>query len=163
MQTRINIGDILKIELPDGRHTYAQISTSPLVIFYEYATHDEAELRSVPQLPIAFKIFVDHDVPRSGDWPKLGNVPMTKEQLRIPYMYKQDIINGKLSIYHTDFEATNFERPATLSEVENLECAAVWNKSSIEERLIDHFGEKKNEWKKRSEIKLDKVPNYQKV
>ena len=163
MRIKINIGDILQVELPDGRHTYAQISTSPLVIFYEYATHDQVELSSIPQLPIAFKVFVDKDVLRSGDWPKLGNVPMSKEALQIPYMYKQDIINGKLSIYHTDFEKTNFERPANMSEVENLECAAVWNKSSIEERLVDHFGEKKNEWKRRSEIKFDKVPDHQKV
>ena len=163
MSININTGDILRIKLHDGRRAFAQISTSQLVIFYECATHDEVELSSIPQLPIAFKVFVDKDILRSGDWPKVGNVPMTKEALRVPYMYKQDIINGKLSIYHTDFEETNFERPANLSDVENLECAAVWNKSSIEERLIDHFGEKKNEWRKRSEIKLDKVPDYQKA
>ena len=163
MQNKINTGDVLRVLLPDGRHTYVQISTSPLAIFYDYAAHNAVELTSIPLLPIAFKIFVDHDVPRSEDWSKLGNVPMSKEALRIPYMYKQDIINGKLSIYHTDYEDTNFEHPATLSEVKNLECAAVWNKSSIEERLIDYFGKKTNEWKKRSEIKLDKVPEYQKI
>ena len=163
MRIKINTGDILKVELPDGRHTYAQISTSPLVIFYEYASCDEVKLTSIPLLPIAFKIFVDHDILKSGNWPKVGNVRMTKEALKIPYMYKQDIINGKLSIYHTDFEKTNFERPANMSEVGNLECAAVWNKSNVEERLIDHFGEKKNEWKIGLEIKLDKVPDYQKV
>ena len=100
MQNKINTGDVLRVLLPDGRHTYVQISTSPLAIFYDYAAHNAVELTSIP---------------------------------------------------------------STLSEVKNLECAAVWNKSSIEERLIDYFGKKTNEWKKRLEIKLDKVPEYQKI
>ena len=71
-----------------------------------------------------------------------------------PYFYKQDII------YHEEFAATSYGRPATFSEVKNLERAAVWDAHHVEDRLKAFFENEICEWD--VPIDISKVPKSQK-
>lgn len=154
-------GDVLQVNLNDGTHAYAQVSNiDPLVIFYDYNSEDDVPLEDIVKLPIAFKICVFGDVVRSGRWPRIGNL-QTEALNENSYFYKQDMISGALAIYHDDYVDTNYERPATLSEIQGLESATVWDWGSVEERLQSHFAGTEGDWVKDVAIDKSKVPSSQ--
>lgn len=157
------VGDVLKIPLFDNCCAYAAVSSEPLLIFYDKCEEsDGLSVDEIVDLPIAFKVFVYNDAVTSGAWPRIGNVQLSEDDLSIPYMYKQDGISGRLSIYHSDFSDTNYERSATAFECLNLECAAVWEAKHVESRLVDHFLGRENEYLKQLKIDFLKVPADQK-
>ena len=123
-QTR-KVGDVLKIGFGDGTHSYCQISTNPLVIFFDLRTESELPISEIVRLPIAFKLWVFNTDLKKGVWERLGNSPVALEHLQQPLMFKQDIINGKLTLHHESFVDSNYEREATISECHGLERAAV--------------------------------------
>lgn len=146
MGVRRREGDVLKIALGDGRHSYAQVSGDPLVVFFEGAFTDDLPLSRVPQLSVLFRIWVQDDAIKKGVWPVLGNEPLTPENAAEPFFYKQDDISGALSLYHSSFSDTGWERPSSATECEGLECAAVWDAEHVEGRLRDHYAGLPNQW-----------------
>jgi hypothetical protein len=139
-------GDVLKIALGDGRHSYAQVSGDPLVVFFGGAFTDDLPLSRVPHLPVLFRIWVHDDAIKKAFWPVIGNQPLTTENAAEPFFYKQDAVTGALSLYHSNFADTGWERPASATECEGLECAAVWDPLHVEDRLRDHYNGRPNEW-----------------
>jgi hypothetical protein len=82
-----------------------------------------------------------------GVWLVAGTIDLTEADLASPVFFKKDPINGALSIYVSDAESgLSHERPATKSEIEGLECAAVWDPQHVEDRLRDHFAGRTNKW-----------------
>jgi hypothetical protein len=139
-------GDVLKIALGDSCHSYAQVSGDPLIIFFEGAFADDLPLSRVPHLPVLFRIWVHDDAIKKGLWPVVGSQLLTPENAAEPFFYKQDAITGALSLYHSKFEQTGWERPSSATECEGLECAAVWDAEHVEERLRDHYAGRPNKW-----------------
>jgi hypothetical protein len=139
-------GDILKVQLTDGSHSYAQVSTEPLIVFFDGLFTEDLPIEQVPQLPILFRVWVHNHAIRSGVWPVVGSQPLSAENAREPFFYKQDAITGRLSLYHSTFAETGWERSASLSECADLECAAVWDAEHILERLSDHYAGRPNKW-----------------
>jgi hypothetical protein len=139
-------GDILKLDLGEGRHSYAQVGGDPLIVFFEGAFTDDVPLDEVPQLPVLFRIWVHDDAIKKGIWPVLGNQPLAADNSVEPFFYKQDGFTGALSLYHSTFAATGWERPASATECEGLECAAVWDPEHVEDRLRDHYDGRANQW-----------------
>jgi hypothetical protein len=139
-------GDVLKIALGDGRHSYAQVSGDPLVVFFEGAFTDDLPLSRVPHLPVLFRIWVHDDAIKKGVWPVIGNQPLTPENEAEPFFYKQDDMTGALSLYHSTFDQTGWERPSSATECAGLECAAVWDAEHVEDRLRDHYAARPNKW-----------------
>ncbi len=158
---RVKLGDVLRIELDEGRHSYALVLTSPLVAFFDHLAERELDMDDVAALPVAFKIWVYSQYLNSGDWPRVGRISLSSEWLQNPLMFKQDAITGALALYHRDFVDTNYERPAKLSECEGLERAAVWGASHVEGRLRDHFAGRTNEFVASMGINIDCVPMAQ--
>ena len=141
-------GDILKVDLGDGRHSYAQVSGDPLVVFFDGAFADDVLLDQVPQLPVLFRIWVPDDSIKKGLWPVVGNQPLSDENAAERFFYKQDDLTGALSLYHSSFAATGWERPASATECEGLECDAVSDPEHVEDRLTDHYDGRENQWVK---------------
>jgi hypothetical protein len=91
----------------------------------------------------------------SGIWEVVGRVPLSEDLKEIPRFFKQDMMNGAISIYQEIPElAPYYEIPATLAEIEGLECAAVWDPEHVEDRLRDHFAGRPNIWVESLKIKL---------
>lgn len=155
------VGDVLKIDLGDGTHSYAQVSSDPLVIFFDHRTVEDLSLHEIAQLPIAFKLWVYNADLKRGVWERVGNIGVASEHLVQPLMFKQDCVNGTLSLHHESFIDSNYERKTTLSECRGLECAAVWEAAHVEERLRDHFDGIENQWVKSLAIDEEKIPEDQ--
>lgn len=143
---RRRLGDVLKISLGDGRHSYAQVAEEPLIVFFDGAFTEEPSPDRVVGLPVLFRIWVHNDAVKRGLWPVIGNQPVAPENATEPYFYKQDAVTGRLSLYHSSFDDTGWERPASATDCDGLECAAVWDPEHVEDRLRDHYAGQPNRW-----------------
>jgi hypothetical protein len=137
--------DILKIDLEGERHSYAQVSYDPLLVFFDGAFTEDLPLNHVLQLPVMFRVWVHNDAIKKGIWPVVGKQPLADENSVEPFFYKQDAISGRLFVHHSMFAETGWARPASASECEGLECAAVWEPEGIVNRLCDYYAGRPNE------------------
>jgi hypothetical protein len=113
----------------------------------------------ISDLPVAFKLWVFNYAITKGGWPVIGTRPLTPENAQEPFFYKQNAINGRLFLYHSTLVATNYERPATLTECEGLECAAVWEPEHVVDRLRDHSNGQINRWTESLKIDTSAIPS----
>lgn len=139
-------GDILKIDLGDGTHSYAHVSVDPCIIFYDGRFTNDLSVNDITALTELFNLSVYNYAISDGVWPIVAHSQLPPEKMRKPLRYKQDSITGKLYVYHPDFADTNYERPATLDECRYMECAAVWEPNHVVDRLIDHYAGRPNKW-----------------
>ncbi len=139
-------GDLLRIDLGDGRHSYAQVAAEPLIVFFDGAYADALAAEKIVRLPVLFRLWVMNHAVTRGLWPVTGRHALGAENEREPFFFKQDTVTGSLSLYHSSFASTNWERLATASECEGLECAAVWDPEHVLDRLRDHYAGRPNKW-----------------
>jgi hypothetical protein len=130
------------VPLSGGRYAFAWILPSPLVAFFDYQSPALLGAQEVVGKPIAFRIWAKHDPVRDGEWMVIGNVAVPEPLLVPPVFFKQDALKGTLSTTHDGSD----EVPATLEQVRGLECAAVWEKKHIVDRLEDHLAGRSNRW-----------------
>jgi hypothetical protein len=95
---------------------------------------------------VLFRIWVHNDAVKKGIWKVVGHEPLAVEDAAEPLFYKQDAITGALSLYHSLFANTGWERPASTTECDGLECAAVWDPEHVEDQLRDHYAGRPNKW-----------------
>lgn len=145
-RVRRRVSDILKINLGGGMHSYGQVADEPLIVFFDGAFTDPLLPEQAIRLPVLFRIWVHNDAVKKGVWEVVGNLPLAPENAIEPCFYKQDVITGVLSLYHSTFADTGWERPASATECEGLECAAVWDAEHVEDRLRDHYSGQPNKW-----------------
>ena len=138
---KTKIGDIFEIKLKEGSVAFAQALAEPEYAFFEVSPL-ETDSNAL------FRIWVHKSAIR--EWNKIGNKKLSPElEAEVP-RFKQDPINGKLSIYKGGTET-----PATIEEIVSLECAAVWEGNHISDRLSDHFKGKENKWLKSLQPKVN--------
>ncbi len=119
------VGNIFRNDIDPDRHCYCQVANATLIVFFAGTHRDEIALDRIPVLPVAFKLWTMKYALTKGGWRYLGKYDVAPENAVEPYFFKQDAFCGRLVLYHSTFAATNYERPAMLSECERLECAAV--------------------------------------
>ena len=132
-------GNVYSIPLEDGRYGYAQALESPEFAFFDVASETEMSAEDVVLHPLIFRIWVHKSATKT--WKKLGKVPLSEPLSKQVPRFKQDAINGKLSIYINQQES-----PASLADIQGLECAAVWESPHILSRISDHFAGRENKW-----------------
>jgi len=134
-------GDIFEIELEGSKVAFAQALVEPEFVFFEVSP-----LNANPS-PI-FRLWVHKSAVK--EWNKIGNKePSPELETELP-RFKQDPINGSLSIYQG-----GAEKPATIEETTGLECAAVWEGNHIYDRLSDHYAGRENKWLKSLQPKVN--------
>ncbi len=70
-------GDIIKIPLPDGTHTYARIFVDDSYAFYDCKTmEDITDFEIILKKPILFCAVVDIFAVKEGRWKIIGNKPL---------------------------------------------------------------------------------------
>jgi len=135
----VKLGNVYSIPLDDGRYAYAQALESPEFAFFDVATEMELSAEEVTSYPLMFRIWVHKSSLKT--WNKLGKAKISEPLSKQVPRFKQDALNGKLSIYINEQET-----PASLEEVKGLECAAVWEGSHILSRISDHLAGQENIW-----------------
>lgn len=167
MARRGNPGDIVRIDLGDGRHTYGQLLVDPFVAVYDFPTTDQViDMAAVVGKRVLFVVAVSHrSIERRAvggrpvgrravggrGWPVVGHAPPGSPTAAVPDRFVQDIADpGSCRILDAEGNA----RPATLQECEGLEPAAVWDAEHVTERLRDHYAGRSNVYLERMRLRL---------
>ena len=127
----MKVGDVFQIPLPDGRFAYARVYRDASIGVYR-------EVSETPNNPpigsrdFLFIVGMYKDVPKTNNWPKVGKDSFsTPESEWPPPMFVKDVMSGRYQIYHKgEF------RDADVSQVSELEEAAVWDADHIMARII---------------------------
>jgi hypothetical protein len=139
---KVKVGDIFRVQLDDGRHSYAVALTHPLFGFLDIITDSEIPVHSIEKQKIIFAVWVMDYAIKDGVWKKVGHTEQSKEFDDYRF-FKQDMITGRLTSY-SDKDGTEF--PIDYETASTLEAAAVWDPHHVEERIRDHFAGKPNKW-----------------
>jgi Domain of unknown function (DUF4259)/Immunity protein 26 len=134
-------GSILRVDL-DGRwHTYARIlAPTPKIAIHDCrVSAPEQDLLAIVKTPVLF-ILVVGGHSDSGDWPKVGHVPLEMAPVAIPEQFMQDLVTGACRIVDESFNA----RPAKPEECVALERVAAWDPVNVVERIRDHYAGRPN-------------------
>lgn len=132
-------GDVVRIDLGDGRHTYGVLLVNPYVAVYDMVTTGETvERAEVLDRPILFVVAV-YNVGRA--WPVVGKVPEERALPAVPEQFMQDVADpSRCEI----IDVNGNVRPATPQECVGLERAAVWEPEDVVERIRDHYAGRPN-------------------
>ncbi|WNG21438.1 hypothetical protein F0U63_47110 [Cystobacter fuscus] len=135
-------GAVVSIDLGDGTHGFGRVLERPLFAFYDLRGERIPPIEEIIAKPVLFKICVmDHAV-TAGTWPVVGSSPLEPSMRESPFFFKQDG-PGRFWRYRSGQET-----PASRSEIEGLERAAVWEPIHVVDRLKDHFAGRENIWVK---------------
>ena len=134
-------GLFVKVLINQNTFSYARLLTFPLVIFYKGKFKEEQTTKKIASLDILFKVWCHKSVRSIMEKVEYKELePKLKEPVKF---YKKDLITKKLFIYEN-----NKQYPATREQIKNLECAAVWEKEHILERLNAELEGKESKYKK---------------
>lgn len=135
-------GDVVRVDLGSGIHTYARVLNEAQFAIYDCKTEQELGVDAIVASRILFFVAVmDYAVER-GMWMVVGHVPLEGALLSPPPRFMQDALNPALfSIY----ENGNI-RKASRSECEGLERAAVWDPEHVCDRIRDYYAGTANKW-----------------
>ncbi|WP_206748432.1 hypothetical protein, partial [Vibrio splendidus] len=141
MVKNFEFGKVVQISLSNGKLSYGLVLSEPLVAFSENSY-------DVPQSDFSeifggklFKIWVMKDALGKNGWSKVGCIEANQIELSEPEFYKFDLISKRFSIY-----TNGNEIPATKEDCLELECAVVWSKDHVEERLLALSEGRESKW-----------------
>lgn len=131
MSENFESGKVVEIKLENGKFGYGLVIDDPLVAFSEL-TFDKRP-SDFEQLfrGSSFMIWVMRNALGKSGWTKVCTIELGNVGLTRPRFYKFDLISKQFSIY---FDGK--EEPAVQDDCLNLECAAVWSREHVEERLL---------------------------
>ncbi len=136
------VGDVVRIDLGDGTHTYARVLGDAAFAFYDRRVKEELPTARIIGSSILFQIPVMHYAVKKGLWAVVGNEPLDESLMNPPPFFMQDAFNKEVfSIYER-----GQIRPATKAECTGLERAAVWDPEHVVDRIRDHYAGRENAW-----------------
>jgi hypothetical protein len=142
-------GDVFQVPLKDGSLGFGRVLNDPVYAFYDFRSSKPAPINDIILRPILFKIWVMKYAITKGRWPILGHVALEDDLQKPAYFFKQDLISKELFLY-----SEGLERPASPEECVRLERAAVWEPEHVEDRLLDLFEGRPNQWVEVVKLKL---------
>jgi hypothetical protein len=137
-------GDVVKVELADGTHTYARTIPRATFAFYDCRKkkNEVVSIEEILKSKILFAIPVMNRAVTSGRWEIVGSKELEPELEEPIRFFSQDPIDpSQYFIWESDVS-----RPAKKEECKGLECYAVWEAEHVEDRLLDHYLGRKNKW-----------------
>ncbi|WP_095506067.1 Imm26 family immunity protein [Paraferrimonas sedimenticola] len=134
-------GKVVEIELANGLFTYGVVVSNPLIAFSGSFYQSPQVVSESLFGNIGFQIWVMKYALGSKGWPKVGSIDISKLDLAEPEFYKFDQIAKSFSIVKSGVEVQ-----ATREDCLNLECAAVWDKTHVEDRLIALSEDRSCKW-----------------
>ncbi len=142
---KVTIGAILEINIEDQYYTYAQILEKGNCAFFDFRTHEKIDDFSVlEKSSILFIVAIYKDIITQGHWIKVGKLPIRKSLEILPMKFIQDTLQPNIFEFYNP--NTGEITPAKKKEIVNLERAAVWEASHVEERIRDHYNGVPNIW-----------------
>jgi hypothetical protein len=127
-------GDVILIPLRGSLYGFGRVLERAIIAFYDLRLGEVPEIDVILAAPVVFKIRVMKTAIALGAWAVLDNRALEPCLLAPPRFFMQDILTGECRVYHC-----GVERSASLSEIQGLECVAMWEPHHVVERLRDHF------------------------
>ncbi|WP_192888658.1 hypothetical protein [Vibrio bathopelagicus] len=131
MAKNYELGKVVQIELINGKYGYGLVLEEPLVAFSENVFDEPQSDFDVLFYSSTFSLWVMKSALGKTGWTKVSKIenhPLMGQEHKF---YKFDAISKKFSIY-----SGGVEIPATKTECLDLECAAVWSREHVEDRLL---------------------------
>ncbi|MGY0217473.1 Imm26 family immunity protein [Endozoicomonadaceae bacterium StTr2] len=124
-------GNVVEIELDDGSFSYGVVVEEPLVAFISNTFAQRPEISPKLFSDLAFQLWIMSSAIGKNGWPVIGDVQL--DELLIPEarFYRYDILSKKF--YHY-VDCVN-DIPSTRKRCAGWECAAVWERSHVKDRL----------------------------
>lgn len=135
-------GNVVEIEHGDGSFSYGVIIEEPLVAFSETTFVERPEITSKLFDKVAFQLWVMNSAIGKNGWPVIGYVQLEELSISEARFYRYDIVSKRF--YHY-VDCTN-DIPSTREGCVGLECAAVWRKDHVEDRLRAHKAGVECQW-----------------
>ncbi|HZH78158.1 MAG TPA: Imm26 family immunity protein [Archangium sp.] len=143
-------GVFVRIALADGSFGYGRLLESPYAAFYNHrTTSPDSELDRIASKPILFRIAVRHLA--LDAWEFIGQRALEEHLTQPVVQFMQDLGNFRRC---TLFDTVGNERAAEPQECVGLERAAVWEQSSVEQRLLDAFQGRPNADEEHLKVRL---------
>ena len=140
-------GDVVRLDLGDGSHTYGRVLVRPFLAVYDARTDEPLAPADIIARPVLFTVGVfDREV---GRWEVVGRVPLRPGELEVPDLFRQDIITGACKLV----DLAGNTRPATIEECEGRERESVWFAEHLVERIRDHYAGRPNVWVEQQRVK----------
>lgn len=138
------IGDFLKILLPDGCWTYGRVLDNNVVAFYDLKVKQDVPLKRVAEAQVAFRSMLTKYAFNGRKWPIVGSMKL-EEALRNKTLFIHTSSELDKGIY---IATTNFDDIIYINydEAKRLELFCVYEMQDVEERLLDHFEGRINEF-----------------
>lgn len=134
------VGTFVRLALADGSFGYGRVLETPYVSFYHHRTLvPDSDLEQLVLQPVLFTIAVN--VLALKAWDLIGWMALEEHLTRPLVQFRQDVGDFRRC---TIFDTAGNKRAAKPEECVGLERAAVWEKESVEERLLDHFLKRPN-------------------
>ena len=135
-------GNVVEIELDDGSFSYGVIIEEPLVAFIGETFANRPEI--APKLfgNVAFQLWVMNSAIGKKGWPVVGHVQLDELSIPEANFYRYDVVSKKF--YHY-VDCTN-DIPSNRDGCIGLECAAVWRKDHVEDRLQANKSGQECQW-----------------
>ncbi len=134
MSKRIQLGNIHKIPLPNGKYAFGRVMNDAGLAIYKGEYDCEKEFD--PNVEYQFIITVYQDLLTDGKWPVIGNVPFkTEAESWPPPCCQINQVTGEFSIYYkgeTRKIVTSEEEEACLQ----MEVAAVCDREHVLARIM---------------------------
>ena len=124
-------GNVVEIKLADGSFSYGLILEEPLIAFSKAIFNQRQIISEKIFEEIAFQLMVMNSAIGKNGWPIIGDLPVNKLSIGNIKFYRYDRISNKFYHYVDSINDIQVSR----DECVGLECAAVWSKNHIEDRL----------------------------
>jgi len=145
------VGDFLEMSLPNGKWGYARVLNNASYAIYDLMTDEAVEVSEIDRHDILFTLAVYKNAVTSGRWVVIGCLPLEESLMQLPIKFIQDEIDPeKFNLYNPN---TGTISPAKKQDCVGLERAAVWDPLHVEERIVDYFSNKPNNWCEEMKIK----------
>jgi hypothetical protein len=83
------VGDIVKIPLGDGLHSYARVLPEASLAFYDARSSEDLPIEEVIRRPVLFIIAVMNHAIKKGRWPVVGHIQLN-DRLQSPPKFIQE-------------------------------------------------------------------------
>ncbi len=128
-------GTFIRLHLADGSFGYGRLLDPPYAAFYGHQTREpDSSLEQIASTPILFKVAVN--VSALNEWAVIGWKEPEPHLSQPIVQFRQALGDFRRC---TIFDTAGNTKAAAPHECVGLERAAVWERDSVEERLLDAF------------------------
>lgn len=148
---KLAAGDVYAVPLPSGGFGFGVYCDRDFAFMAL-----KAEEPIIPELllesPLAFRVYVAVDAPRSGEWRQIGRIALTG-----PYAQPASYLNKPVGSDQLYIFSAGERREATREECRGLELSATWFSFHVEERLDDYLAGRENRYLRamKEQLELD--------